>query len=172
MQFLISIVILSTCAFLAVAVASRKSHLLASVAAIAILLSSVMAYSNYKAVLGQPVEMVWSEMPSKFTVVFFRVEEKDRIIMWLIGDQLVSLPYQEDAEKGLEEERGTMGEGTPSTFEAKEAGDGDGGDGEGEGEGEGSGDGEEGEGSGVGGWGYELQSRGGQVIPGTLPPKS
>jgi len=169
MEFLISIVVLSICSFVAVAVASRKSQLLAFVAAAIILSSSVVAYSNYKAVLGQPVDMVWSEMPNKFTVVFFRVEEKERIIMWLLGDQLVSLPYREDAEKGLEEERGTMGEGTPSTFEAKEGGDGDGGDGTGEGEG--NGQGEQGAGGGVEGWGYELQSRGGQVIPGTLPPK-
>ncbi|MBT5188184.1 MAG: hypothetical protein HOM01_15355 [Kordiimonadaceae bacterium] len=168
MEFLISIVVLSICSFIAVAVASRKSHLLAFIAAIAILFSSMSAYSNYKAALGQPVEMTWSEMPSKFTVVFFRIEGKNRIILWLIGDQLVALPYLEDAEEGLEGERLTMGGGTPSTFETK----GEGGEGDGDGgEGDGEGDGGDGAGSGVEGWGYELQSRGGQVIPGTLPPK-
>jgi hypothetical protein len=165
MTFLISIIVLSVSAFISVAFASRNSKLLATIAAIAILASSVGAYDNYKEVLGQPIYMTWEEMPQKFTVIFFRIEETSSIVLWLQGDQLVILPYDPDAEGGLEGERDTMGEGTPSTFEKD-------GEGTGDGDGEGEGEGQDGDANGDGGgWGYQLKSRGGHALPGDLPPK-
>jgi hypothetical protein len=172
MSFIISLIILTVCAFLATATSAKSSPVVAFAAAVAIATAGIASYSSYKEVLGRPVAMTWEEMPEEFTVIFFRIVGEDAIILWLDGDQLVSLPYNKDAKDSFEGERESMGSGIPSTFKGTESGEegeeGEGEGGAGEGYEEGDGDGEDGS----VGWEYELKSRGGQVFPGDLPPKS
>ena len=177
MLFSISVLIVVLSAFLSLfvlSVASKSSgaKVVAAVLAVVVSGAGFFSYVTHREVMGRPVEMQWSELPSEITVFFFRIEGEDNIILWLDPDQLVSLPYDNKAEEALEAEREGMGEGTPATFGEGEGDGGEGQEGEGEGEGgEGEGDEGEGEGNGPRGWRYELKSNGSQVVPGTLPPK-
>lgn len=177
MSFLISILVLTLCSFLAVGLSARKSPIFAVVAAVLVSMSGINSYVSYKDALGVPMVVSWRELPQTLTVVFFRVNGEESITLWLEPDRLVVVPYEEDAEEALEGERESMGSGNPSTFSKEGSGSGEAGDGgsdedSGEsGNGEGEGEGEQGAGAGAG-WPYELESRGGQVIPGDLPPKS
>lgn len=174
MTFSLSILLLVLTSFTCVFVVVEYRRVLALALAILVSVCGYNSYLSHKEVLGLPVNMTWEEMPSKFTVNFFRIVGKDAIILWLVPDQLVKLPFDPNAQESLEGERDSMGEGQPSTFEEGGGGEGQQGDGSADGDGQGDGSGEndgEEEGSGQGGWHYELKGRGNMAIPGNLPPK-
>ena len=179
--FLISLIGLCIASLAAFITAFRKRSWPLLIFAPLIAIAGSCIYFSYTSVLGYPVELTWEQLPARITVVFFKVEGKESISLWLIEGnttRLVILPYIEPAENGLEGERGTMGQGTPVTFQAmgkKGKGQGQPGDGQGQGgEGADGADGAEGIGPlGVGGgWRYYVISKG-DPIPGTaLPPKN
>lgn len=128
-----------------------------------ILCAGAMGVSSYKALLGYPVSLEWEQLPEKWTVVFFRVEDKTTISLWLLQKdttRLVKLPYRKPAEEALEAEKPKMGKGIPVTFGEKKDGD--------EKNGE-SGENNLGE-SNKNGWKYKVQSYG-DPIKGKLPIK-
>ncbi len=173
MLFTISILILTASAFVAVGLSARKAPMFAAAAALLVAVAGIQSYSSYKELLGVPVSISWSEAPEVMTVIFFRIDGTESITLWIEPNRLVVLPYNEMAEGALEGERETMGSGLPSTFRKSGKG---GGNSQGEGGSEGDGDGDGGgedddEGGESSGWPYELKSRGGQALPGTLPPK-
>lgn len=174
MLFSSSIMVVVISAFIAIFTLGKdRRGVLAAVLSVVVAVSGYSSYTNYKEVMGIPVEMEWSDLPDQITVVFFKAEE-NRLVLWLEPNQLVSLPYLEEASDALEGERDSMGGGVPSTFGEKGGSgeDNGGGDGEGQGGQGNPGDGEDGEeGSGGGGWRYFLKSRGSQAQPGDLPPK-
>jgi len=175
MTFGISILLVIISCFVCLMAVARHQRLLALGLAVVVSVCGYNAYTSHKQALGAPVKMTWEEMPSKFTVNFFKIIGKRAIVLWLNPDQLVILPYISEAEDALEGERESMGNGQPSTFAEGEGSpggrEGEGGEGDGDGSGNGeSGEGESGE-SGQGGWNYELKGRGNNAIPGGLPPK-
>jgi len=146
-------------------------------------------YFSYVSVLGYPVELQWKELPSEITVIYFHIENKESITLWLFdGDttRLVKLPYEQAGEDVLESGREKMGKGAPMTlkktkgkggkFDGDEGVEGDGEEGDGEG-GEkgapGDGKGKKGKGGrqGQGGWRYKVESFGEAIPGGSLPPK-
>lgn len=136
-----------------------------------LLASGVLGVMTHKSLLGYPVKMEWEEMPEEWTVIFFHVEGKRTITLWLLLDdttRLVQLPYVEQAEEAMQQQKPIMGQGIPVTFGEKQAQ-----DGEGESQGGGDGDGEEGqEGDQAGqSWGYKVQSYGDPIDSGKLPAK-
>lgn len=155
---------------------SRKPWTLAICVPI-LAVSGSVAYFSHQAVIGYPVEMTWEELPKEFTVVFFKVENKQRVYLWLLEGskkRLVRLPYAKTAEDAMERQRPQMGRGTPVTFEKTEKQ----GNGEGKGKGKGKGKngkpGKPGDGKGKQGTGqFEYRAKSfGDPIPGnTLPPK-
>lgn len=176
MIFSTTILVVIASAFAAIWFLAKKKPWISALLAVLVGISGFVSYTHHKDVMGIPVSMEWKDLGPKFTVVFFRTDmEAERIILWLDGDQLVSLPFIEEAMEKLEEQRESMGSGVPSTFSEKGEGQGDGdgdGDGEGDGQGEGgNGGGDGNNGSSGGGWRYEHQSNGSQVPPGGLPPK-
>ena len=175
MEFLFSLVVLVLAAFARIVLPHRRAFV-SALAATIVSLAGLNAYDTYTEVVGVPVEMTWEQMPDEFVVNFFRVEGEASIILWLQPDQLVVLPWVEEAEEALEGERGSMAEGNSSKFSkgGVEGGDGEQGEGDGEGSGQdGNGDGsEEGQESGGGGWQYNVQSRGAYVPSDSLPAKS
>lgn len=174
MSFGLSILLLTIVCFICLLGIAETRRKTAFVLAIVASVAGYNSYMSHKQVLGQPVKMTWEEMPSQFTVNFFRIIGDRAILLWLTPDQLVMLPYHPDAQEALEGERENMGNGMPSTFGEGEGGQGGSGEGEGEGQGQGNGQGDGGEGeqgNGHGGWGYELKGSGGVTLPGSLPPK-
>ena len=131
-------------------------------------------YISYTSVLGYPVQMEWKDMPSRFTVIYFRVVEKETISLWVIdkkSTRLIELQYNTRAEDGLEGERGTMGQGTPVTFMKKGKGLGQPGEGAQGALGLGNRDGDQEGRRGQRGWKYKVESRGDPIPGNALPPK-
>jgi len=136
------------------------------------------AYFSYVSVLGYPVETEWNKLPEKITVIYFRIQSKEKITLWLFDKdttRIVTVPYVKPAEEGLEQGRPKMGKGIPVTYKRGGKGKGNGkggqGNGKGRGQGQGNGKGRPGNGNGRGGWRYKIESFGEPVPGGKLPPK-
>lgn len=163
---LISLCVASLTAFVS-SLRRRSLELLIFVPLIA--LSGSLIYFSYHEVLGFPVQRTWEKMGKRFTVIFFRIKEKESITLWTMEKnktRLVELPHLEAAEEAMEKQRAIMGKGIPVTFlrqDGKMSRD--------AGAGAEPGGLEDGDSGGQGGWNYIIESKG-NPIPGTdLPPK-
>lgn len=189
--FIVSLLGLCAASLSAFIVAFRKRSLPLLVFVPLIAFCGSFIYFSYTSVLGYPVEMEWHQLPSKISVIYFRVE-KNSITLWLLEDKntkLVKLPYDDKAENDLEAQREKMGQGTPVNFR-KLGQNGEGQDGEDGEQGEANGqtkgrsgargmaqkraagrDSKNGDTEGRGGWRYRVESYGEPIPGGTLPPK-
>lgn len=132
-----------------------------------LLASGVLGVMTHKSLLGYPVKMEWEEMPEEWTAIFFRVEGKTTITLWLLENEttrLVQLPYMDGAENALQAQKPIMGQGIPVTFGEEEGGPGQSGIGEEQ-------EGEQSEGEAGQGWSYSVSSYG-DPIRGKLPEKA
>ncbi|MCK5600457.1 hypothetical protein KAR91_01220 [Candidatus Pacearchaeota archaeon] len=161
-----SFVILMFVALFSFIISFHKARWTLAILAPILLCAGVMGFNSYKALLGYPVSLEWEQLPERWTVIFFRVEDKTTISLWLLQNnttRLVKLPYVEQAKEVLEGEKPTMGRGVPVTFGKK-------------GEGDENSEGNPGEESTDpneqkdGGWNYKVQSYG-DPIEGKLPGK-
>ena len=146
-----SVVSLAFVALLAFVIAFRNSRWTLVVLVPTIVLTGILGISSYKSLLGYPVNLQWSDLPGEWTVLFFRVEGKANITLWLIDGnttRLIELPYKEKAEEALQGQKYIMGKGIPVTFGEKKE------DKNNEGE----------------GWNYKVESYG-DPIEGRLPNK-
>lgn len=176
--FYIAFTLLSTLLIYCIIITNFYSWKLLSIVVPCIVFICCLTFFTYKSILGDPIDMTMSELPDKITVVFFKVNGKDDIELWLTNNgksQLVKITYDEGAEDALHDERGKMAEGIPVTFELKGKAEGEGSE---NGEGTEGGEGEEGQGlegsgeqAGNLGWKYKVESYGEPVLPGRLPPK-
>jgi hypothetical protein len=113
---LISLCVASIASFIS---AFTKKPLLLAIFVPLITICGSAIYFSYTSVLGYSVNMDWEQLPDKFTVIYFKVEDKTSIHLWLLEKRktrLVTVPYMETAEDAMEGERKTMGQGTPVTF--------------------------------------------------------
>ena len=169
--FVLSLIGLCAASIAAFVAAFKEKSFLLAVFVPLIAICGSFIYFSYTSVLGYPAQMEWRDLPNKITVVYFRVVEKRTITLWIIDKgttRLIELPYKKSAEDGLEDERGTMGQGTPVTFKKN------GKKGQGQAQGAaGMGEGVPGRDGQLGpdGWKYRVQSRGDPIPGGTLPPK-
>jgi hypothetical protein len=163
----------------------RRSKTLVLFVPIIALCGSII-YSEYVNVLGYPVELDWDQLDQRITIIYFRVEKKKSIDLWLYEERttrLVRLPYLQPAEDALEGQRRQMGRGAPATFVKRS----DSGLGEPNKGRPGQGKGAKGKGrrgqslkgnrrgrKGLlrdGGWLYKIESHGFAIPSGNLPPK-
>lgn len=179
--FLISLLGLCLASIVVFATTFKRRSVLLAVVVPLIALCGSSIYFSYGTVLGYPVQMTWQQMPNKFTTIFFHIEGKETVTLWVLENnatRLIELPYEEKAENALEGERSKMGRGIPVTFTSEERGEWKDIDGSAEltvgalgperkGEG---GDGETNASSRNRGWRYKVSSYG-NPIPGSLPPK-
>lgn len=96
----------------------RNNKLAILLAAPFVSIMCVLCFISHKEVLGYPVSEVWENMPEEINVVFFR-RENDKLLLWIKlpnNSRLYSLPYLEQAEKALEEQRERMSKGIISKF--------------------------------------------------------
>jgi hypothetical protein len=172
---LLGLCITSIVAFI-VAFKRRSKFLVVFVPVIAICGSLI--YTSYMSVLGYPAEMRWEELPDKITVIYFRIEKKELITLWLYEDgdtRLIELPYKEAAEDGLEAQRRVMGRGYPVKYKRLAKGQGNKKPGRNSVTEDGRGTNSEGRNGrrlrGSGGWQYRVESYGLPIPGGSLPPK-
>lgn len=172
--FLISLIFLCVSSFISFLIAARAKSKFLCIFAPLIILAGSFIYFTYISVLGYPIQKSWENIPDTFTVIFYRVYNKEKISLWLLDrdsqkSRIVEVPYNEKAEEKLREARKNMAMGSPVTFFKEKTGI------PVEGTAKQKGDNKEGSQKNKeksnGGWLYEIKSIG-IVIPGdSLPPK-